>query len=69
MIGHVTTEEKVQKKNEMKAKSMLLKRHIPNEHLHDHLNQYKAAKTLIAAIQTRFDGNEGTKNVSEDSSE
>ncbi|GJX38459.1 putative ribonuclease H-like domain-containing protein [Tanacetum coccineum] len=52
--GPVTTEEKVQKKNDMKARSMLLMA-LPNEHLMT-FNQYKDAKTLFAAIQTRFGG-------------
>ncbi|GKC57827.1 hypothetical protein Tco_1085425 [Tanacetum coccineum] len=52
--GLVTTEEKVQKKNDTKAKSMLLMA-LPNEHLMT-FNQYKDAKTLFAAIQTRFGG-------------
>ncbi|GKC65650.1 hypothetical protein Tco_1098248 [Tanacetum coccineum] len=52
--GLVTTEEKVQKKNDMKARSMLPMAH-PNEHLMT-FNQYKDAKTLFAAIQTRFGG-------------
>ncbi|GJY47494.1 hypothetical protein Tco_0436557 [Tanacetum coccineum] len=53
--GPVTTEEKVQNKNDMKARSMLLMA-LPNEHLMT-FNQYKDAKTLFAAIQTRFSGN------------
>ncbi|GJX55876.1 putative ribonuclease H-like domain-containing protein [Tanacetum coccineum] len=56
--GPVTTEEKVQKKNDVKARSMLLMA-LPNEHLMT-FNQYKIAKTLFAAIQTRFGGNEAT---------
>ncbi|GJU63039.1 putative ribonuclease H-like domain-containing protein [Tanacetum coccineum] len=52
--GPVTTEEKVQNKNDMKARSMLLMA-LPNEHLMT-FNQYKDAKTLFAAIQTRFGG-------------
>ncbi|GKC01171.1 ribonuclease H-like domain-containing protein [Tanacetum coccineum] len=52
--GPVTTEEMVQKKNDMKARSMLLMA-LPNEHLLT-FNQYKDAKTLFAAIQTRFSG-------------
>ncbi|GKD44971.1 hypothetical protein Tco_1269616 [Tanacetum coccineum] len=59
--GPVTTEEKVQKKNDVKARSMLLMT-LPNEHLMT-FNQYKDAKTLIAAIQTRFGGNEATKKT------
>ncbi|GJS70974.1 hypothetical protein Tco_0703815 [Tanacetum coccineum] len=50
----VNTEEKVQKKNDVKARSMLLMA-LPNEHLMA-FNQYKDAKTLFAAIQTRFGG-------------
>ncbi|GKB31756.1 putative ribonuclease H-like domain-containing protein [Tanacetum coccineum] len=59
--GLVTTGEKVQKKNDMKARSMLLMT-LPNEHLMT-FNQYKDAKTLFAAIQTRFGGNEATKKT------
>ncbi|GJV05167.1 ribonuclease H-like domain-containing protein [Tanacetum coccineum] len=59
--GLVTTEEKVQKKNDMKARSMLLMV-LPNEHLMT-FNQYKDAKTLFAAIQTRFGGNEAIKKT------
>ncbi|GJT53941.1 hypothetical protein Tco_0988995 [Tanacetum coccineum] len=57
----VTTEEKVQKKNDVKARSMLLMA-LPNEHLMT-FNQYKDAKTLFVAIQTRFGGNEATKKT------
>ncbi|GJY92011.1 hypothetical protein Tco_1014605 [Tanacetum coccineum] len=59
--GPITTEEKVQKNNDVKARSMLLMA-LPNEHLMT-FNQYKDAKTLFAAIQTRFDGNEATKKT------
>ncbi|GJT68669.1 ribonuclease H-like domain-containing protein [Tanacetum coccineum] len=59
--GPVTTEEKAQKKNDVKARSMLLMA-LPNEHLMT-FNQYKDAKTLFAAIQTRFDGNEAIKKT------
>ncbi|GJT39005.1 hypothetical protein Tco_0938870 [Tanacetum coccineum] len=60
--GHVTTEEKVQKKNDMKARSMLLMA-LPNEHLMT-FNQYKDAKTLFAAIQTRFGVSTASTQVS-----
>ncbi|GJU53750.1 hypothetical protein Tco_1227464 [Tanacetum coccineum] len=50
----VTADEKVQKKNDVKARSMLLMA-LPNEHLMT-FNQYKDAKTLFAAIETRFGG-------------
>ncbi|GKB75599.1 hypothetical protein Tco_0942494 [Tanacetum coccineum] len=43
--------EKTQKKNDVKARSMLLMA-LPNERLLT-FNQYKDAKTLFAAIQTR----------------
>ncbi|GKF56806.1 hypothetical protein Tco_0170343, partial [Tanacetum coccineum] len=57
-----TTEEKVQKKNDMKARSMLPMA-LPNEHLMT-FNQFKDTKTLLfAAIQTRFGGNEATKKT------
>ncbi|GJZ12809.1 ribonuclease H-like domain-containing protein [Tanacetum coccineum] len=59
--GPVTTEEKVQKKNDVKARSMLLMA-LPNEHLMT-FNHYKDAKTLFTDIQTRFGGNEATKKT------
>ncbi|GJV37128.1 putative ribonuclease H-like domain-containing protein [Tanacetum coccineum] len=59
--GAVTTEEKTQKKNDVKARSMLLMA-LPNEHLLT-FNQYKDAKTLFDAIQTRFGGNDATKKT------
>nr|GFD57825.1 ribonuclease H-like domain-containing protein [Tanacetum cinerariifolium] len=59
--GLVTTEEMAQKKNDAKARSMLLMA-LPNEHLMT-LNQYKDAKTLLAAIETRFGRNEATKKT------
>ncbi|GKA67313.1 hypothetical protein Tco_0767121, partial [Tanacetum coccineum] len=48
----VTTKEKAQKKNDVKARSMLLMA-LPNEYLIT-FNQYKDAKTLFASIQTIF---------------
>nr|GEY93716.1 hypothetical protein [Tanacetum cinerariifolium] len=57
----VTTEEKAQKKNDVKARSMLLMA-LPNEHLMT-FNQYQDAKSLFAAIETRFGGNEATKKT------
>nr|GEW58583.1 hypothetical protein [Tanacetum cinerariifolium] len=59
--GPVTTDEKIQKKNDVKARNMLLMT-LPNEHLLT-FNQYKDAKTLFPAIQTRFGGNEATKKT------
>ncbi|GJW33175.1 hypothetical protein Tco_0053207 [Tanacetum coccineum] len=59
--GPVTTEEKAQKKNDVKARSMLLMA-LPNEHQLT-FSQYKDAKTLFEAIQARFGGNEATKKT------
>ncbi|GJZ63956.1 ribonuclease H-like domain-containing protein [Tanacetum coccineum] len=59
--GPVTTEEKIQKKNDVKARSMLLMT-LPNEHQLT-FNQYKDAKTLFEAIQVRFGGNDATKKT------
>nr|GEV90879.1 hypothetical protein [Tanacetum cinerariifolium] len=57
----VTTEEKAQKKNDVKARSMLLMA-LPNEHLLT-FSQYKDANTLFEAIQARFGGNDATKKT------
>ncbi|GJW25146.1 putative ribonuclease H-like domain-containing protein [Tanacetum coccineum] len=59
--GPVTTEEKAQKKNDVKARNMLLMA-LPNEHQLT-FSQYKDAKTLFEAIQARFGGNEATKKT------
>nr|GEX90340.1 putative ribonuclease H-like domain-containing protein [Tanacetum cinerariifolium] len=59
--GPVTIEENAKKKNDVKAKSMLLMA-LPNEHLIT-FNQYKDAKTLFVTIETRFVGNEATKKT------
>nr|GEV37054.1 hypothetical protein [Tanacetum cinerariifolium] len=59
--GPFTIEEKAHKKNDVKARSMLLMA-LPNEHLLT-FSQYKDAKTLFEAIQARFDGNEATKKT------
>ncbi|GKA68842.1 hypothetical protein Tco_0768759 [Tanacetum coccineum] len=61
MPGPVTTEEKAQKKNDVKARSMLLMA-LPNEHQLS-FNQYKDAKTLFTTIQTRFGDNDATKKT------
>nr|GEY95212.1 hypothetical protein [Tanacetum cinerariifolium] len=57
----VSVEEKIKKKNGVKARSMLLMA-LSNEHLMT-FNQYKDAKSLFAAIETRFGGNEATKKI------
>ncbi|GJY94467.1 hypothetical protein Tco_0510828 [Tanacetum coccineum] len=59
--GAVTTEEKAQKKNDLKARSLLLMA-LPNEHLLT-FSQHKDAKTLFKAIQARFSGNYATKKT------
>nr|GEY17128.1 ribonuclease H-like domain-containing protein [Tanacetum cinerariifolium] len=59
--GPVTIEENAKKKNDVKARSMLLMA-LSNEHLMT-FNQYKDAKTLFATIETRFGGNEATKKT------
>nr|GEV48340.1 hypothetical protein [Tanacetum cinerariifolium] len=59
--GPVTTEEKAQKKNDVKARSMLLMA-IPNEHLLT-FRQYKDAKTLFEAIRARFGDSQMHNNI------
>nr|GEW14268.1 ribonuclease H-like domain-containing protein [Tanacetum cinerariifolium] len=59
--GLVTTKEKAHKKNDVKARSMLLMA-LPNEHLLT-FSQYKDAKTFFEAIQARFGGNDATKKT------
>nr|GEV44545.1 ribonuclease H-like domain-containing protein [Tanacetum cinerariifolium] len=61
ILGLVTTEEKAQKKNDVKARSMLLMA-LPNKHPIT-FNQYMDGKTLFAAIETRFGRNEATKKT------
>ncbi|GJZ75961.1 putative ribonuclease H-like domain-containing protein [Tanacetum coccineum] len=57
----VTAEEKINKKNDVKARSLLLMA-LPNEHQLT-FSQYTDAKTMYAAIKTRFGGNETTKKT------
>ncbi|GKA41061.1 putative ribonuclease H-like domain-containing protein [Tanacetum coccineum] len=57
----VTAEEKTNKKNDVKARSLLLMA-LPNEHQLT-FSQYTNAKTMFAAIKTRFGGNEATKKT------
>ncbi|GJR19437.1 hypothetical protein Tco_0967964 [Tanacetum coccineum] len=57
----VTAEEKTNKKNDVKARSLLLMA-LPNEHQLT-FSQYTDAKTMFAAIETRFRGNEATKKT------
>ncbi|GJX85439.1 hypothetical protein Tco_0336213, partial [Tanacetum coccineum] len=57
----VTAEEKTNKKNDVKARSLLLIA-LPNEHQLT-FSQYTDAKTIFAAIKTRFGGNQATKKT------
>nr|GEW70171.1 hypothetical protein [Tanacetum cinerariifolium] len=61
ILGPITTKEKAQKKNDVKARIMLLMA-LLNEHLLT-FSQYKDAKTLFEAIQARFGGNDATKKT------
>ncbi|GJR16455.1 hypothetical protein Tco_0799107 [Tanacetum coccineum] len=56
-----TAEEKTNKKNDVKARSLLLMA-IPNEHQLT-FSQYPDAKSMFAAIETRFGGNAATKKT------
>ncbi|GJZ17186.1 putative ribonuclease H-like domain-containing protein [Tanacetum coccineum] len=57
----VTAEEKTNKKNDVKARSLLLMA-LPNEHQLT-FSQYPDAKSMFAAIETRFGGNEATRKT------
>ncbi|GJR18470.1 probable vacuolar amino acid transporter YPQ1 [Tanacetum coccineum] len=57
----VTAKEKTNKKNDVKARSLLLMA-LPNEHQLT-FSQYPDAKTMFATIKTRFGGNEATKKT------
>nr|GFA08737.1 hypothetical protein [Tanacetum cinerariifolium] len=57
----VTAEEKTNKKNDVKARSLLLMA-LLNEHQLT-FSQYIDAKTMFAAIETGFRGNEATKKT------
>ncbi|GKB51592.1 hypothetical protein Tco_0902345, partial [Tanacetum coccineum] len=54
MSASVTAKEKTNKKNDVKARSLLLMA-LPNEHQLT-FSQYNDAKTMFAAIETRFGG-------------
>ncbi|GJR08240.1 putative ribonuclease H-like domain-containing protein [Tanacetum coccineum] len=57
----VTAEEKTNKKNDVKARSLLLM-DLPNEHQLT-FSQYPDTKSMFAAIETRFGGNVATKKT------
>ncbi|GKB12465.1 putative RNA-directed DNA polymerase [Tanacetum coccineum] len=56
-----TAKEKICKKNDVKARSLLLMA-LPNEHQLT-FSQYTDAKTLFAAIEARFGGTKATKKT------
>ncbi|GJZ40578.1 hypothetical protein Tco_0587464 [Tanacetum coccineum] len=59
--GVVTAEQKILKKNDLKAQSILMMT-LPSEHLLT-FNKHKDAKSLFEAIEARFGGNEATKKT------
>ncbi|GKB46619.1 ribonuclease H-like domain-containing protein [Tanacetum coccineum] len=59
--GAITADEKSQKKNDLKARSILMMT-LSSEHLLT-FNKYKDAKTLFEVIEARFGGNEATKKT------
>ncbi|GJZ43542.1 ribonuclease H-like domain-containing protein [Tanacetum coccineum] len=61
MFIPVTAEEKKNKKNDVKARG-LLPMALPNEHQLT-FSQYPDAKSMFAAIETRFGGNSATKKT------
>ncbi|GJU84234.1 ribonuclease H-like domain-containing protein [Tanacetum coccineum] len=61
MIVPATIEEKTCKKNDVKARSLLLMA-LPNEHQLT-FDQYVDAQSMFAAIKARFGGNEATKKT------
>ncbi|GJR25071.1 putative ribonuclease H-like domain-containing protein [Tanacetum coccineum] len=56
-----TAEEKIFKKNDVKARSLLLMA-LPNEHQFT-FNQYVDAQSMFVAIKARFRGNDATKKT------
>ncbi|GJV20623.1 ribonuclease H-like domain-containing protein [Tanacetum coccineum] len=60
-VPHTTAEQKLARKNELKARGTLLIA-LPNEHQLK-FNTYKSAKTLMEAIKKRFGGNKESKKV------
>nr|GEV44169.1 reverse transcriptase domain-containing protein [Tanacetum cinerariifolium] len=61
VIPPTTVEEKLQRRNEVKARSTLMMA-LPNEHQLK-FNSFKDAKTLLAAIEKRFGDNDATKKT------
>ncbi|GJW17184.1 ribonuclease H-like domain-containing protein [Tanacetum coccineum] len=61
VIPTTTAEQKLARRNELKARGTLLMA-LPNEHKLK-FNTYKSAKTLMEAIKKRFGGNKESKKV------
>ncbi|GJY77396.1 ribonuclease H-like domain-containing protein [Tanacetum coccineum] len=61
IIAPATTEEKAQRRLELKSRSTLL-RGIPNEHQLK-FNSIKYAKSLLQAVEKKFGGNAATKKT------
>ncbi|GJT10780.1 hypothetical protein Tco_0857822 [Tanacetum coccineum] len=61
MSTPVTAEEKIKRKNDVKARGLLLMA-LPNEHQLT-FSQYPDAKSMFTAIETRFGGNTATKKT------
>ncbi|GKA59244.1 ribonuclease H-like domain-containing protein [Tanacetum coccineum] len=61
MSTPATAEENINKKNDVKARGLLLMA-PPNEHQLT-FSQYPDAKSMFAAIETRFEGNAATKKT------
>ncbi|GJY11636.1 hypothetical protein Tco_0380945 [Tanacetum coccineum] len=60
-VPPTTIEQKLARKNELKARGTLLMA-LPNEHQLK-FNTYKSAKTLMEAIEKRFGGNKESKKL------
>nr|GFD44180.1 ribonuclease H-like domain-containing protein [Tanacetum cinerariifolium] len=60
-VAHTTAEQKLPRKNELKAHGTLLMA-LPEKHQLK-FNSHKDAKTLMEAIEKRFGGNTETKKV------
>ncbi|GKE73104.1 hypothetical protein Tco_1535145 [Tanacetum coccineum] len=61
MSTPATAKEKIKKKNDVKARGLLLMA-LPNEHQLT-FSEYPDAKSMFAAIETRFGGNAATKKT------
>ncbi|GKD39640.1 hypothetical protein Tco_1259847 [Tanacetum coccineum] len=61
MSTPATTEEKIKRKNDVKARGLLLMA-LLNEHQLT-FGQYPDAKSMFVAIETRFEGNAATKKT------